>query len=351
MVKITTRKGSDKLQLLYYIEGKRKRKSTGLLDTKENRAYLQNVLIPQLTAKIKAGDVYAKKDISFKTYGDYFLAHKEKTTKTFMSKLNRYIKVIDYFGDKEVTTITRFDIKQYLATLNMKSKSKRIYKSTIKEILEFAVDDNIISTNPAIDIVLPADAKENIDYFTKDEVSKLFSVATGIIRPYLLIAFNTGLRPEEILGLQLKDISKTHISISRVRTKGRIDVPKTKNSYRRVPYPSYLYEEIIKLQSKKSIFLFGDISDAGRLRHQWARVIKDSGVRHRKLYSTRHTFATLMLKDKVVSINELAGLLGHSSVKVTFNHYASVIDSDNIDLDINFSLFEPSFDTLLTHSN
>lgn len=36
-----------------------------------------------------------------------------------------------------------------------------------------------------------------------------------------------------------------------------------------------------------------------------------------------------MLKDNIVSINELAGLLGHSSTKVTLEHYSSVIESKN----------------------
>ena len=56
----------------------------------------------------------------------------------------------------------------------------------------------------------------------------------------------------------------------------------------------------------------------------------DAGVKRNKLYSTRHTFATLMLKENIVSINELAGLLGHFSPKVRLEHYASVIESKNI---------------------
>jgi hypothetical protein len=40
-----------------------------------------------------------------------------------------------------------------------------------------------------------------------------------------------------------------------------------------------------------------------------------------------------------VSINELAGLLGHSTPKVTLAHYASVIDAKTIDLGRNFDLF------------
>ncbi|MCX6073300.1 MAG: hypothetical protein NTY39_03190 [Campylobacterales bacterium] len=60
----------------------------------------------------------------------------------------------------------------------------------------------------------------------------------------------------------------------------------------------------------------------------------------RKLYSTRHTFATIMLQNSIVSINELAGLLGHSSPRITLSYYASVIDSKTIDLGKNFDLFD-----------
>jgi len=54
---------------------------------------------------------------------------------------------------------------------------------------------------------------------------------------------------------------------------------------------------------------------------------------------TRHTFATLMLKEKIVSINELSGLLGHAKAKTTLESYASVIKADKINLGSNFSLF------------
>jgi integrase len=73
---------------------------------------------------------------------------------------------------------------------------------------------------------------------------------------------------------------------------------------------------------------------------------QDAGVPKYKLYSTRHTFATLMMRENIVSINELAGLLGHSSPKVTLEHYASVIEPKSINLGENFSLFGHKTDTM-----
>ena len=45
------------------------------------------------------------------------------------------------------------------------------------------------------------------------------------------------------------------------------------------------------------IFLFKDIDDAAGLRYQWDRACRDANVPRHKLYSTRHTFATTMLKE------------------------------------------------------
>lgn len=78
------------------------------------------------------------------------------------------------------------------------------------------------------------------------------------------------------------------------------------------------------------------------------KVLKNAEVEYRKISSTRHTFATIMLQDKVVSLNELSGLLGHSSPKVTLAHYSSVINASLIDLGNDFALFGHNTDTMPT---
>ncbi|MCK9491631.1 MAG: site-specific integrase [Sulfurimonas sp.] len=147
------------------------------------------------------------------------------------------------------------------------------------------------------------------------------------------------MRVGEILGLQLGDFKNGYIHIKRTRTKGIIGTGKTINSRRVVPYPKYILSEIKKIQTN-NIFIFGNIDDADKLKKRWAKVVKDSGVVRHKLSSTRHTFATLMLKDNIVSINELSGLLGHNKASTTLEYYASIIESKNIDLGVNFSLFD-----------
>ncbi len=345
---VTTKKGNkgmtthyilgSMIWLNYYVDGVRIRKSTKLRDTPKNINIVKNQIIPALDIKIATGEIYRKKPKTFEYYGSIFLTVKD-SNKSFLLKKGYFDKVIDYFRGRNIDTITRLDIKEYLIALNIKNKSKTVYKSCIKEIFELAVDDGVLNYNPALSIKLRADERKDIQYYSKEEVNKLLSASNGIMKPYLLIAFNTGMRVGEILGLQIADFKDDgYIHIKRTRTKGMIGNGKTNNAIRKVPYPAFILDEVKQIQTNH-IFIFGNIDDASLLRTQWRDVCIDADVPKYKLYSTRHTFATLMLRENIVSINELAGLLGHSSPKVTLEHYASVIQSKNIDLGVNFSLF------------
>lgn len=344
---VTTKKGNKRMTthyirgstiwLNYYVEGVRKQKSTKLKDTPQNIQVVENKIIPALDIKIATGEIYKKKPKTFEYYGGIFLKQKS-TNKSYLLRLGTYKTIIKHFGSRNIDAITRLDIKEYLLNLDIKSASKNIYKSTIKEIFEFAVDDAVLDSNPALNIKFQVEEKTRVESYTKDEVQKILNTATGLLRVYLLIAFNTGMRSGEILGLQLGDFENNYISIKRTRTLGVIGTGKNWNSNRKVPYPAFILEEVKKIQ-EKNIFIFANYDDAGKFRYEWDKAVKKAGVKRLRLYCARHTFATLMLQEKIVSINELAGILGHSSVKTTLDKYASAIDAQELELGPNFSLY------------
>ena len=339
-----------KIWITYFVDKIRHRKSTGLENNPKNLKIVEKEIIPQLMSKIATGEIYKKKPKTFEYYGYIFLKEKSNN-KSYFSKSSYYRKVIEHFKGKNVDAITRLDIKQYLISLDMKSKSKNTYVTCLKGVLELAVDDGVISVNPALNIKLKSDRKEPIQYYKREEVEKLLNVATGITKAYLEIAFNTGMRVGEILGLQIGDFKDDgFIHIKRTRSKGVIGNGKSNNAIRKVPYNTYMLECVKAIQTN-NLYIFGNIDDASLFRSQWKKVCIKANVPKYKLYSTRHTFATLMLKENVVSINELAGLLGHSSPKVTLTHYTSVIDVKSINLGVDFSLFGHNNDTMKKQTN
>lgn len=343
---VTTKKGSKMtsyyirgamIWLSYYVEGKRFLKSSGLKNTPTNLKVVTTKLIPALDIKIATGEMYKKKSKTFEYYGDIYLGQKD-SNRSFLAKLNIFMSVIDYFRGRDIDSISRLDVKQYLGTLKMKSISKYTYKSCTKEIFELACDDGVLDYNPALGIKLKPDVKEDIQYYERVDIDKLLEASTGVMRAYLHVAFNTGMRVGEILGLQLGDFKDDgYLHIKRTRTEGIVGNGKTNNAIRKIPYPKYILDEVKMIQGD-NIFIFGSYDDSAKLKRRWAKVVKDSGVVHHKMSCTRHTFATLMLKENIVSINELAGLLGHSKAKTTLEHYASVIDGKDINLGDDFSL-------------
>ena len=353
---VTTQRGNKKMTtyyirgftiwLNYYVEGVRKQKSTKLKDTPKNIQVVESKIIPALDIKIATGEIYKKKPNTFEYYGGIFLKHKQKN-KSYFSKLPKWERVIEFFKNRDINTISRLELKEYLNSLDIKSSSKGSYKNCINEVFELAVDDGAIQFNPAINIKLPKDERKHIKYYKKDEVNRIINTANGFFKVFLQIAFNTGMRTGEILGLQIGDFEDGYINVKRTRTKGVIGTGKTWNSQRQVPYPSFLLDEVKKIQTN-NIFIFGDIDDAGKLDYIWRDCTKKAGVEKHRLYSTRHTYATLMLKNKIVSINELAGILGHASAKTTLDKYAAVMDTKTINLDSNFSLY---CDTTVTIEN
>lgn len=337
MAKIYSRGG--KLYIDYMVDGNRHRKSTKLDDTKENRAMLERTVIPDLERRIATGEIYKQKP---KTFDHYFTIYEKSIdkTRTYHHKSWHRKRVLEQFKGRNIDTITRLEIKTFLLGINAKSRSKGTYSSTLIGTFEQAVDDGVIAVNPALDIKLPKEDKSEIEWFSKDEVKLLLSKADGIMKPYLMIAFHTGMRPEEILALQWGDFMETHIYIKRTKSfnGGLQHTTKTDKSKRAVPYPQFIMQYVNELKAN-SLFLFPDINDSRGLYRKWYKLLKKCGLQKRKLYSTRHTFATTMLLDNLMSLNELAGILGHTTPKTTLAHYASIINAESITLGKNFDPF------------
>lgn len=322
--KVTIYNKRGYLYLSFMLDGKRRQKALKMEDTSKNRKIVGKEIIPQLQKKIALGE-YGQNEESktFKYYSEFFLEQKRKV-KSFKDKEPCFNKVIEFFGKYDVNKISRFTVKKYLESLNIKNKSKIIYKSTIKDILDLAIDDGAIKENVALNIKFTGkDSFTKIKYFQKEEVIQLLENAKEPLKTYLNIAFNTGMRPEEILAIKYIDIKHGYLNIYKTKRDGKIyQVTKTKGSIRTIPF-----HIDISHCSGKSFFPFSNIPDVSFFRRQWATLLKKCGIEHRGIYNTRHTFATHLLKDGVVSINELSGLLGHTKVSTTLSYYASAIDS------------------------
>ena len=357
---VATRKGKmatvssrgNKLYINYSINGKRIRRSTGLDDTPHNREKLEKEIIPALMEKIRLGEIRSKSSNTFHYYFEKFLAM-HSDDKSYHNQIYVYKKVDAHFGKMQVGRITRLTVKEYLNSLPVKNKTKRDYLLCIRGVLDIAIDDAAIETNVALGIKFKREEKQKVEVFSNDEVAALLEKAEPMLRNYLAIAFYTGMRTGEILGIMRQDIHENYIEVKRSISKGRITTPKTIGSVRDVPIFKELKPYIEdQLKRSTSLYLFDKdghyIKDGDFFRKRWRKALRDTGIPYRKIYATRHTFITNMLNSGKFKIMEIAAIVGHSSPQMIMQNYAGFIKDSHLKIDTNFSLFGKENGTVLT---
>lgn len=291
--------------------------------------------------------------MTFDHYANLFLKFKERELKN--STFEKYKSIIDLrllpiFKDLSISDIKTSDIKLWLLDIeDVGGKSKRIYISVLKGIFDEALYDELIEKNPVSRIRPPKMDKPPIHPFTSQEVIDIIQSAhMDNYRNYLNIAFFTGMRSGEIIGLKKEDIDLKNKMLKVRRTRSRFgeSEPKTRGSNRDIPildsllpliedlYNSHDHDYLFKTQYNEPYRDTNVFVD-----RYWKPSLKSLNIPYRRPYNTRHTYATNMLYRNLVTPVELAQLLGHSSTQMVFDVYVSYLDQNYKAFDRSISIY------------
>ncbi|SFV54861.1 Phage integrase [hydrothermal vent metagenome] len=285
--------------------------------------------------------------IKFSHYSSLYLEFKEHELKpsTYYKYQNIVsARILPYFQDREINTIKPSDIKKWLYNIeDVGAKSKKHYIGVLSGIFQEALYDDVISKNPVKQIRIPKYEKPTITPFTADEVYRILNHAKNYnYKHYLAIAFYTGMRSGEIIALKKTDIDfhRRLISVSRSRGIFGESTPKTKYSIRQIPiidsllpylqdiYNHHDYDYLFINQYKRpyrdnNVFTY----------KFWQPSLKELNIEYRRPYNTRHTYATNMLYNQLVSPVQLAQLLGHANTQMVYDVYVNYLEKqfDNFD--------------------
>ena len=170
---------------------------------------------------------------------------------------------------------------------------------------------------------------------TPEEIGKLLAEADPRWRLIIKTAILTGLREGELLGLQWADIDwvSATIYVRRSFTAGRFYEPKTKNLRRRVPVTAELLAELkrwkLACPNGKHDLVFpngaGNPENHGNLlRRGFYPALRRAGLRKIRFHDLRHTYASLLIANQEEP-KLISTLLGHSSIKITFDVYGHLL--------------------------
>jgi integrase len=284
-------------------------------------------------------------------YLEEWLESEEK--KVRHSTFSGYQKILKYslipaFGNLALSDLRQSHIYTWTDTYSHSAKRIRNILSPLRIALDAAVKRELITANPLNGFKLGkrkrTGKKNDVDPFSAEERSAILA-AIREPQSYNLVqfAFWTGLRTSELVGLSWPDIDwiRGVVVISRVMTQG-MDEPeqdaKTDTSYlREVKLLGPALAALTAHTFLKNAEVFQRPRTGERWqgdRHiresMWIPALKRAGVRYRRPYQTRHTYATMMLMadEKVMWV---ASQMGHKDWSLTAKRYSRWIPSDSPD--------------------
>lgn len=246
------------------------------------------------------------------------------------------------WGSRGVGSIRHSEVQSWASGIKGGSTTVRRAHGILAGVLEGAVRDRRIASNPARDIVLPAKSKAaRRNYLTHEQVQVL---ADRSLHPELVLFLAyTGLRWGEATALRVRhiDTRRRRVAVQEnavlVSTEVHVGTPKTHRS-RSEPYPAFLAEMLEAAASGKSRdqLLFGDGHNHVRLpasRNGWftrsVRAAQSADATFPRItpHDLRHTAASLAVQAGA-HVKAVQRMLGHASAAMTLDVYADLFDDD-----------------------
>lgn len=281
---------------------------------------------------------------------------KPSTFQRYESIYRNYIKDSMIAGNKLVKTKS-LQLQKFYNELSKKGYSYsqiNTLNTVLKVFFNWCIDNDYILKNPCTKISIKGNKndiinsqRKDVEILTEKEIKTIKEHVKGSdFELIFLLDLATGLRQGELLALDWEHINlkdktlKVEKSVKEVyvyddentkHIETIFQTPKTLNSFRTVPIPNALID-ILKSKPKKSGLLFSDKDNeplkGKNVSTQWAKILKECKIPHKKFHSIRHTYASMLLK-KGVDIESVAELMGHSAISITQIYLHSSSKSKN----------------------
>lgn len=287
-------------------------------------------------------------------------------------------------GNKRVAAVTKEDLlyirkdlltgHQMLTHCRTKPTKGRTvptvnnYMATMGCMFQFAVENGYIDVSPLNGVKPLKKSRVEPDPLSMEEFRRLIDACPNRQTANLwTIAFYTGVRHGELVSLAWEDIDLRAGTMTVRRNKtllGDFTLPKTDAGTDRVihllePAIAALKDqaELTRLGKQHLIevklreygrttthlctFIFsplvyqrlttgGDHYGSNAARQMWGKIMKRSGLRYRKAYQSRHTFACWLLSAGA-NPSFIASQMGHSSAQMVYQVYGAWMPESNAD--------------------
>lgn len=258
-----------------------------------------------------------------------------------------YQHLLPMIGDIKIRRLTEQSIQEYITFLysygNRKTDSGLSDSSVsqivgvLKQGLKYAVKNNLIKYNPAVEIIIKR-GQRTIIAFSEQEQKKIenFIIKKHTPRHYgILISLYTGLRIGEMLALTWADVDMRNcifhvnktVSPIKITTEKAVYVSpqtKTEAGNRIVLFPQNLIPFLREMRAQGRQYVVSSYSGQPVMLNSYQRtfniILKKLKIPHKGFHALRHTFATRAIETGA-DMKTLSEVLGHSTPKITMERY------------------------------
>lgn len=303
-----------------------------------------------------------KKEYTFQEVFDLWKVNYELTVKesTFVKAMSQYrVHTLPVFGKRLMNEISPSDIQSFANENVQKFVKYRDFITDISRIFEYAIQMDIVDSNPAKRITIPkrkesVNEKKRLNYYTKDELAQFLKLSKKQQPFYIYTFFQllsaSGCRQGELLGLEWRSVdfenNCIHITQTLARGKGKrlyLEQPKTKHSKRDISLDDQTMAVLKQWRVKQREYLlqFGhntlnphqlvfsntenSFIQPPKPRAWMLQTIHKNNLREITIHGFRHTHATLLL-EAGVEPKVISERLGHASIQITLDLYSHVTE-------------------------
>lgn len=243
------------------------------------------------------------------------------------------------WGRTRVSDVKHTAVQTWVTSMNGASATTVIRNyGVLASILDIAVKDRRILTNPARDVNLPRKKRKEHIYLTHEQVSDL-ALAAGDRSTLVLVLAYTGLRWGEAVGLRVRDVDFTrrrlNVTVNAVEVANVITVGTPKTHKRRsVPFPALLAPALRERCEGKDGDALVFATKHGTHERRWHNdhgwfpaAVKKAGIPPITPHGLRHTAASLAVSAGA-NVKAVQRMLGHASAAMTLDVYADLFEDD-----------------------
>jgi integrase len=342
----TAKNGTRRYDACWRVNGRQKSKTF-------DRRKAAERFLADTVKRVHEGSFVEIKPTTFKAFAERWVKGlhdlKPSTRRAYESVLA--YQLVPAFGDLALTALGIEDVNAWLRSREgtLRVKTLRNALGLLHKILEDARESGYVSVNRLSRsralrrprAIREADAVE-IEVLTPTEVNRLLDALPAAHYPLFLTAVMTGVRLGELLALQWGDVDEAshRLHVRRTAYRGHFYVPKTRRSRRAIDIGDQLLGVLSNTRRERygeappssDALLFPNAEraplDPDWLRRRvWAPALAAAGLRHVRIHSLRHTFASMLIAQGE-NPKYISSQLGHASIQITLDRYGHLFPDE-----------------------